>query len=119
MTAGGAAAVTAGVVSAAGSAAALLVSPIPLLVVAALALAVWAPIAVLLLTPVWSSDPAKCARAQEMLDRVLAAIPGSRPVEARRPPEQAELSTSPALGTPSRLSRLRGLRRRSGQPPHD
>jgi hypothetical protein len=92
MTAGGAAAVTAGVVSGAGSAAALLVSPVPLLVLGSLALMVWAPIAVLLLTPVWSSEPARCARAQEMLDRVLAAIPGSRPVAAPGPPDQAEVA---------------------------
>jgi hypothetical protein len=94
MTAGGAAAVTAGVVSGAGSAAALLASPVPLLVLGALALAVWAPIAVLLLTPVWSSDPEKCTRAQDMLDHVLAAIPGSRPATASSPPDQLE--TQPA-----------------------
>ena len=68
-------AVTAQVVSA-------LVSPLPLLVLGGLAALVWLPVAALLLTPLWSTCPQRNARAAAMLDRVVAAIPGSRTAPA-------------------------------------
>lgn len=57
-----------------------LVSPLPLLVLGALVAPLVLTVVVLLLTPVWSRCPERNARAAAMLDRVLAAIPGARPV---------------------------------------
>jgi hypothetical protein len=73
----GAAAATAATLTGAQILAAL-TSPLPLLILGGIAVVVWLPIAVLLLTPVWSTCPDRNARATAMLDRVLAAIPGSR-----------------------------------------
>ena len=71
----GVATTTAGVLGGAGGVVASLVSPVPLLVLGGLAVLVWLPVAVLLLTPVLSRDEARCARATAVLDRLLAAVP--------------------------------------------
>ncbi len=63
---------------AAGQLMSALVSPLPLLIVAGMAVLIWVPIAVLLLTPVWSRCPKRNARAGAMIDRVLAAFPRAR-----------------------------------------
>jgi hypothetical protein len=61
-----------------------LVSPLPLLVLGGLVAPIVLAVAVLLLMPVWSRDAARNERAVAMLDRVLAAIPGSRAVPERK-----------------------------------
>ncbi len=81
MTGLGAAAATAGAVTGAQVLSAML-SPLPLAILGAVVVLVWLPVAVLLLTPLWSACPTRNDRALAMVDRVLAAIPGSRPATA-------------------------------------
>jgi hypothetical protein len=83
---------------AAGQLLSVLASPLPLLLITTVVVLVWLPIAILLLTPMWSSCPERNARAQAMLDRVLAAIPGSRSTPAS--------STPPAGGPPTRARQI-------------
>jgi hypothetical protein len=71
-----------------------LVSPLPLLILAGLVLTIWLPIAALLLTPIWSSCPKRNARARAMVDRVLTALPGSRPAAT----DSARQVSGPAKG---------------------
>lgn len=81
MTGAGAAVAMTATITAAQVVSALL-SPLPLMILGGLAVLIWLPVAVLLLTPVWSRNPDRNAHAAAMLDRVLAAIPGSRPAPA-------------------------------------
>lgn len=89
-----------------------LLSPLPLLILGVLALMVWLPIAALLTTPLWSTCPKRNARAAAMLDRVIAAIPGSRDTRTPNPPDTPPdtiASTSPA-DAPTRPRRRRRRR---------
>ena len=109
MTGPGAAAATAVTLTGAQILTAL-TSPLPLLILGGIVVAVWLPIAVLLLTPVWSTCPDRNHRAQAMLDRVLAAIPGSR--HATPPTEGTDTED---IGTqPARRPSRRRWRRRTG-----
>lgn len=98
MTGLGAATATAATLTGAQVLAAL-VSPLPLLVLGGIVVAVWVPIAVLLLTPVWSSCPDRNQRATAMVDRVLAAIPGSR--YATPPTEPTDVSERTDVSEPT------------------
>jgi hypothetical protein len=69
---------TAGTAGAGGCVAAMLGSPMPLLVLAGLVLIVLLALVVVVLTPVVSRDEARCARATAVLDRLLGAIPSGR-----------------------------------------
>ena len=94
-----------------------LVSPLPLLILGGIVVAVWVPIAVLLLTPVWSTCPDRNQRATAMVDRVLAAIPGSRHTTPPTEPTDTDAPTDTDPGTntdvqPARRRRWpRGRRR--------
>lgn len=69
----------AGVLGGAGGVVAVLVSPLPVLVLGGLAFLVWLPAAVVVLVAALSRDPLRSARASAVLDRLLTVIPGSRP----------------------------------------
>ena len=115
MTGLGAAAATAATLTGAQVLTAL-VSPLPLLVLGGLVVAVWVPIAVLLLTPVWSTCPDRNERATAMVDRVLAAIPGSRHATPPAEPTDTGELTDTNTGTdvrPARRPRWRRGRRRT------
>src|SRR5689334_5334131 len=72
----------AGVIGGAGGLAAVLTSPLPVIVLGIIVLVVLMPLAAIVLTPVISENPDRCARATAVLDRLLATLPGSRPLRS-------------------------------------
>jgi hypothetical protein len=56
--------------------------PASVLVFGGFAVLVWLPVAVLLLTPVFSRDAGRCDRAEAMVDRLLAVLPRSPSISA-------------------------------------
>lgn len=83
-----------------------LVSPVPLLVLGGLVAPLVLAVVVLMLTPVLSTDKDRCERAQAVLDRVLAAIPGSRAVPGPGPIDSGgAVAIPPAVPVPSRPRR--------------
>jgi hypothetical protein len=69
---------------------------------AVIMVAVWMPVAVLLLTPLWSTCPERNARAAAMLDRIVAAIPGSRDARTDTPARRRSRARRPIATPPQR-----------------